>query len=237
MLLQALRRQEQALRRLGQGRRSWGLAQRIPGRGRRSCRQQGLRIRHRQLTRRSFPGEGWRGWRLKEKEHVMSVLGGGALLLCWLSGLKLTNRGQPGGHGPAGCLPCWLVGPLTFQKGDLAQQQPVYQGRVGDGRQGDGTEAGAKEGLWLRVRCRLAIDCDGQGCEEEKRDLGRLGLAGCPFFVLLQKGLFWGFEGPLFASITNTLCCLGGEGQQAQQAGGQKKHKFTFLVLAFFSLL
>ena len=167
----------------------------------------------------------------ERKKHVMSVLGGGALLLCWLSGLKLTNRGQPGGHGPAGCLPCWLVGPLTFQKGDLAQQQPVYQGRVGDGRQGDGTEAGAKEGLWLRVRCRLAIDCDGQGCEEEKRDLGRLGLAGCPFFWLLQKGLFWGFEGPLFASITNTLCCLGGEGQQAQQAGGQKEtqvHIFGF---------
>lgn len=96
MLLQALRRQEQALRRLGQGRRSWGLAQRIPGRGRRSCRQQGLRIRHRQLTRRSFPGEGWRGWRLKEKEHVMSVLGG------WGSAALLVVRfkaDQPGSTG------------------------------------------------------------------------------------------------------------------------------------------
>ena len=85
-----------------------------------------------------------------------------------------------------------LVGPLTFQKGDLAQQQPVYQGRVGDSRQGDGTEAGAKEGLWLRVRCRLAIDCDGQGCEEEKRDLGRLELAGCPFFGCCKRAFFGG---------------------------------------------
>ena len=62
----------------------------------------------------------------------------------------------------------------TFQKGALAKQQPVYKGIVGDGRQSDGTEAGAKEGLRLRVGSRLAIDCDGQtGCEDEVRDLGR----------------------------------------------------------------
>ena len=103
-----------------------------------------------------------------------------------------------------------LVGPLTFQKGDLAQQQPVYQGRVGDSRQGDGTEAGAKEGLWLRVRCRLAIDCDGQGCEEEKRDLGRLGLAGCPFFGCCKKGLFGGLRGPFLpASQTHSVASEG----------------------------
>merc|ERR1719158_65340 len=59
-----------------------------------------------------------------------------------------------------------------FQKGDLAKQQPVYKGIVGDGWQSDGTEAGAKEGLGLRVGSRLAIDCDGQtGCEDEVRDL------------------------------------------------------------------
>merc|ERR550539_2268207 len=58
-----------------------------------------------------------------------------------------------------------------FQKGDLAKQQPVYQGRVGDGGQGDGAEAGAKEGLGIRVGRGLAIDCDGQGCEDEERDL------------------------------------------------------------------
>ena len=61
----------------------------------------------------------------------------------------------------------------TFQKGDLAKQQPVYKGIVGEGWQGDGAEAGAKEGLGLRVGCGLPIDCDGQGCEDEERDLGR----------------------------------------------------------------
>ena len=62
---QVHRRKEQALRRLEQGRRSWGLAQRTPGQGRRTSRRQVLRIRPRHSTRQSFPGEGWRGWRLK----------------------------------------------------------------------------------------------------------------------------------------------------------------------------
>ena len=125
-----------------------------------------------------------------------------------------------------------LVGPLTFQKGDLAQQQPVYQGRVGDSRQGDGTETGAKEGLWLRVRCRLAIDCDGQGCEEEKRDLGRLGLAGCPFFGCCKRAVF-GFRDPFCQHHKHTLLPWRG----GPASWWPKKHKFTFLVLAFFSLL
>jgi len=46
----------------------------------------------------------------------------------------------------------------TFQKGDLAKQQPVYKGIVGEGWQGDGTEAGAKEGLGLRIGGGLATD-------------------------------------------------------------------------------
>ena len=64
-LVQVHRRREQALRRLELGRRSWGLAQRTPGQGHRTSRRQVLRIRPRHSTRPSFPGEGWRGWRLK----------------------------------------------------------------------------------------------------------------------------------------------------------------------------
>ena len=102
----------------------------------------------------------------------------------------------------------------TFQKGDLAKQQPVYQGRVGDGGQGDGAEAGAKEGLGLRVGRGLAIDCDGQGCEDEERDLGRRELA---------------VASASFANITNTLCSLRGRGPASLWP---KKHNFTILRLS-----
>ena len=124
----------------------------------------------------------------------------------------------------------------TFQKGDLAKQQPVYQGRVGDGGQGDGAEAGAKEGLGLRVGRGLAIDCDGQGCEEEKRDLGRLGLAGCPFF-LVAKGPFLGFWDPFLPASQTHSVASEGRASKLSKLVAKKKHKFTFLVLAFFSLL
>ena len=102
----------------------------------------------------------------------------------------------------------------TFQKGDLAKQQPVYQGRVGEGGQGDGAEPGAKEGLGLRVGRGLAIDCDGQGCEDEERDLGRRELA---------------VASASFANITNTLCSLRGRGPASLWP---KKHNFTILRLS-----
>ena len=156
-------------------------------------------------------------------------------LLCWLSGLKLT--GGSTGRPWTGRLPPMLVGPLTFQKGDLAQQQPVYQGRVGDGRQGDGTEAGAKEGLWLRVRCRLAIDCDGQGCEEEKRNLGRLGLAGCPFFCC--KRAFFVFLGAPFCCQHHKHTLLPRRGGPASSASWWPKRNtsshFWFWLFSAFS--
>ena len=100
----------------------------------------------------------------------------------------------------------------TFQKGDLAKQQPVYQGRVGDGGQGDGAEAGAKEGLGLRVGRGLAIDCDGQGCEDEERDLGRRELA---------------VASASFANITNTLCSLRGRGPASLWPKKTQLHNFA----------
>ena len=52
-------------------------------------------------------------------------MGLGAALL---SGLKLTG-GQPGGHGPAGCLPCWL-GLSPFRKATLPSSSPSIRAEL-----------------------------------------------------------------------------------------------------------
>ena len=53
-----------APRKTGQVQRSLGQVQRTPGQGHRTLGQ-GRRTLPRQQTHQSFPGEGWRGWRLK----------------------------------------------------------------------------------------------------------------------------------------------------------------------------
>ena len=117
------------------------------------------------------------------------------------------STGRPWTGLSATALPFLVVLLPTFQKGDLAKQQPVYQGRVGEGGQGDGAEPGAKEGLGLRVGRGLAIDCDGQGCEDEERDLGR-------HCVSFRESATWPVA--TASSITNTLCSrIEGEGQRA----------------------
>ena len=119
------------------------------------------------------------------------------------------STGRPWTGLSATALPFLVVLLPTFQKGDLAKQQPVYQGRVGEGGQGDGAEPGAKEGLGLRVGRGLAIDCDGQGCEDEERDLGRRELAG-----------EWAQPLATASSITHNL--QPSRGRASKQAGGQK---------------
>ena len=119
------------------------------------------------------------------------------------------STGRPWTGLSATALPFLVVLLPTFQKGDLAKQQPVYQGRVGEGGQGDGAEPGAKEGLGLRVGRGLAIDCDGQGCEDEERDLGRRELAG-----------EWAQPLATASSISHNL--QPSRGRASKQAGGQK---------------
>ena len=59
---------------------------------------------------------------------------------------------------------------ITFQKGNFANKQAVYQGIAGDCRKGDGSEG--EEGLGVCLGRRGAAHHGGEGCKGEEGDLG-----------------------------------------------------------------
>ena len=91
----------------------------------------------------------------------------------------------------------------TFQKGDLAEEQPINKGATSDGRNSNSSQV--EKGFWISIWDRGADAYGNQTSQGDKCDLNRRGLRNkIGSLVWLHQFADWVSSGPVPTGVTST---------------------------------